>query len=254
MKLLLDIGNSRLKWAILEAQGLGAQQSQAYQASTPQTLCPLSWADLTPAAVWVANVAGHTVATTIQQHCQRQWGLTPTFIHSSAEAGGVRNGYQTPQRLGVDRWAALIGGAHYCAGPLCVVDCGTAVTLDILDAQRQHLGGFIMPGLRTQRHSLYQATDALPNLAATGATLPDPGVGLHWGQNTQTGVMLGTLYAVAGFIEKVMREAAAQMDGELSCLLTGGDARVVQAVLNGPCQPVPDLVLRGLAVIAGEKA
>ncbi len=159
----------------------------------------------------------------------------------------MRNHYHDPAALGADRWAALIAAHHLTAGPVCVIDCGTAVTIDALSADGDFLGGVILPGLRLLRTSLVQGTRSIRATDGDAATC--------LARSTADAVAAGTLFGLAGAVERVLAEHRQALGSEMSALITGADAGLVLSKLRAeaPVAEVSDLVLRGLALIA-EKA
>jgi type III pantothenate kinase len=155
------------------------------------------------------------------------------------------NGYTDPQRLGADRWAAVIGAFHSIGGPSCVIDAGTAITVDAVDKAGRHLGGLIAPGPQTTRRALAGATAALRDLGEGELALLC--------KDTRSAVTSGGWYAAAGFIEHIAAMLRKELGSELKFLLTGGDAERLKELLRTPLTLAPDLVLQGLAVLAGER-
>jgi type III pantothenate kinase len=239
--LLVDIGNSRVKWGlasdgrIVSGESFGSKDFAQF---------PASWQAMPPPAqVWIANVAGQKIAALFKTWIAQHWGLDPHFARSEAQRFGVVSGYTCPEKLGVDRWVALVGARHVCAGPVCVVDCGTALTFDVLDAKGQHLGGLIAPGLSLMRGALARGTHALPwteNLSEEGCFAHD----------TETAIAKGTGLAAVGLIERAFWDAAQYLGREPRLLLTGGDAPILETALNLSYEYWPDLVLEGLQVMA----
>ena len=196
-----------------------------------------AWSSLsTPDRLALASVSPSL--TPLLEHLVRQlWPDIP--IHhavSEAETCGVRNAYTEPHRLGVDRWMALIAARQLTTHPVCVVDCGSAVTIDVLDDKGQHLGGVIMPGLTMMRRALHRNTEQLP---FAQETYP-----LGLGTSTAAAIHNGTRYALLGAIERVI----ASQTKTLQVFLTGGDAETLLPDLKHPVQVNPDLVLQGLAL------
>jgi len=244
--LLVDIGNSRLKWAFWRAgelhpgmpfpsasQGLSGRLTQSWAALTP------------PAAVYAANVAGPCVEASLQAWVERHWGLPVRFARTEAEGGGVINGYRHPERLGVDRWLALVGLRRHYPLPACVLDCGTAITLDYLDAEGRHQGGLIAPGLQSMRSVLASKTHQLGGI--DDVTTVNPCLA----RDTHEGIQAGCLHACAGLIEKVVKELRQREDDELHLVMTGGDAAIIGQVLAYPHHQDEQLVLRGLSSLVG---
>lgn len=242
MIVLLDIGNTRVKAGLLGPGGLRPAGQAAWRASGLATT--LDALDLPAAGRAVAAVvAGAGVADTLEAWC-RDRGMTLARVRATAAAGGVRCAYPEPGRLGADRWAALVG-ARTLTGEAClVVDAGSAVTVDALAADGRHLGGFIVPGLALMARSLHQDTGDLAAFSAASAT----GEPEDFPTDTRPAIEEGAVLAVVGLV----REAAARMPGTGApkILLTGGDAARLVTHLEG-AREVPDLVLQGLAGLAG---
>jgi type III pantothenate kinase len=244
MILLVDLGNTRIKWGLLEGGCVVDKAGVAHSGAHVDVLLDRHWRMFSrPAQVVVANVAGETVAAAFGAWCWAHWRLRPRFIRPRTTAHGVTNAYAQPARLGADRWAALIGAWRHCGGPICIVGCGTAVTVDALDAEGRHLGGAIMPGLTAMRQALYQMT----------AGIPDEGEGelVLLARDTRSAVTTGAMYAVSGGIDRMNAELDMRLGG-MRRLLTGGDAAQLSPLLHHTYRIVPDLVLKGLAILTEE--
>ena len=241
--LLVDIGNTRVKWAQVHGGKLSAHAAAAHAGQPTARTWPVDWNAMPPPErIMVSNVAGPAVADSLRVHCQRQFRLAPEFLTPSARAAGVTNGYLEPAQLGADRWAAIIGAFAHYAGPLCVIGCGTAMTVDSVSRDGRHLGGLIAPGLGLMQRALSDAAPALPAEAGTQTEL--------FARDTRTAVTSGVRYAAVGFIERVVAEIRAQQGAETNLLLTGGDAERLQPQLRERFTLAPHLVLEGLAVLA----
>jgi len=241
MILLVDVGNSAIKWAALEQNNLSIQQYTSYKVNKLETILTQVWQSLNkPKMVWVSNVAGPHVGDIITNWTIQYWQCRPNFAKTTNCECGVTNGYKYPEQLGVDRWLALIGAYSLAAGMLCVVDCGTAFTLDVLTADGQHLGGIIAPGLSTMRTTLSQNTYKLENceqfLANSEFSLAN---------ETNNGIIFGTSYAMLGLLEYVM----IKLENRPKLIITGGDAFALKPFLSRTYRHIPDLVLQGLKAI-----
>jgi type III pantothenate kinase len=241
--LLIDIGNSRVKW------GLGKQGLIEPGKPFPTTdilsdnMLSSRWARTPrPAQIMVANVAGADIAHRLDAWAERCLGMPARFVSPEPRGFGVANAYHKPEKLGVDRWVALIGARHLVPGPVCVVDCGTAITVDALDAEGMHLGGVIAPGLAMMRRSLVAGTSELP--------FADGDFQGSLARETIAAIAIGTRQALAGLIERCFRQTAVALGVEPRLLLTGGDALAVAPSLTLPVELRPDLVLEGLLVIS----
>jgi type III pantothenate kinase len=244
MKLLVDAGNSRIKWAYLDGRELRDHRSIAHGGHKLDDVLATAWRELPkPSAVIVANVAGPMANHVINQLSQDYFGLTPAYMISSAQAGGVTSGYRDPARLGVDRWAALIGAFNRHGAPACVIDCGTAITLDAITREGRHLGGLIAPGIHLMRHALVGATAAITE----DKDGQDAGV---FAQDTHAAVAGGTLNAAVGLIERVSAQMLTGLGSDAKRLITGGDAERVLPHLQDGYRLMPHLVLEGLSIMA----
>jgi type III pantothenate kinase len=248
--LLVDIGNSRIKWASLikgklEHAGSAARAGEDNFAAEHDQ----HWRKIKkPRAVVVSNVAGAACAEALAAWTAERWQVQPRFVVAERKAFGVTNAYSKPERLGVDRWAALIAARRRFKGPVCVIDAGTAVTLDVLTEQGSHQGGLIIPGLEMMRHALLERTrDIQP---ATEA--PASGDISLLARDTRDGVNGGTLYALVAVIDRVVADVRTELGKDLTRVITGGDAETLLPLLAGTYHHHPELVLEGLAVIAEE--
>ena len=245
MILLLDVGNTRIKWAWHQAGWLGAMEVVVHRGQDLSAVLAQSLrAGVKPARVVVANVAGVPAEVAIEQWSGTYWGVRPEFVTSELFAHGVRNGYATPYQLGIDRWLGLVAARISGAGSCCVVSCGTAVTVDALTGDGVHLGGAIAPGFCLMRDALNTGTAqvrAEPEELKIPALLAD---------NTGDAVSAGIGYSLAGLVERAYRQLAQTQSTPPRCVITGGDAQRLGSYLSIPHTQVADLVLRGLARVA----
>ncbi len=239
--LLLDVGNSRCKWALIQA---GEWVRQGAAGNTEWTSLQHAFSRLPqPSRILVSNVAGEAMAQRLCGVCA-MWNLPLEFVTASAEQDGVRNGYERPERLGSDRWAALIAAWSRVHGACLVVNCGTATTVDALSAQGEFLGGIILPGVSLMQRSLATNT---AQLSAEQGTLQD------FPRNTADAIHSGMLHATLGAIQHQFGLLRTRC-GDVRCLLGGGAADVVQPHLGLPLERVDNLVLKGLQIIGESKA
>lgn len=251
MILLVDIGNSRVKWASLvkgrlehHGNALRGKDQDAFVADLEQ-----HWRKIKkPTAVLVSNVAGTAYADALAAWTVERWQVQARFIVAEHSAFDVTNAYSRPERLGADRWAAFIAARRHVRGPVCIIDAGTAVTIDVLNEQGVHQGGLIIPGLAMMRHALLAQTRGL--IPATAA--PASGDISLLARDTQDGINGGTLYALVAVIDRVVADVRTELNTELTRIITGGDADTLLPLLAGNYHHHPDLVLEGLAVIAEE--
>lgn len=236
--LLLDAGNSRVKWALIEG---GAWSQQGAAENLQVEMLRGIFADLPPPKkILASNVAGEKMAKQLQAACAI-WPCPIEFIASRKEQCGVRNLYQNTAQLGSDRWAALIAAWQQERKSCLVVNCGTATTVDALSGQGEFLGGLILPGIDMMQHSLVAGATSLGAAAITNG---------DWRQfpsNTADAIFTGAIQATVGAIYLQFEALAGQ--GATSCILSGGAADSVQPYLRMPLVRVDNLVLRGLQII-----
>lgn len=243
MSLVVDLGNSRCKWARVGAEGLAGHGVAAWDGDDVEALLDRCWgAAPVPARVLIANVAGAQAGERVAAWIARRWDAPCRFVSPQVQAHGVRCAYAEPATLGADRWAMLIAARREFVGPVAVVGCGTALTLDVLDEAEAHLGGLIAPGVSLMRRALHEHTRGLP-LAADGPLE-------LLARSTPAAITAGTLYAAAALVDRALADLAVQLARPFTFVLTGGEAERLRPLLGRDCVAVPDLVLRGLAVIS----
>ncbi len=242
MNLLVDIGNSRLKWAI---ENQGSISTPAVNSCFKEQLVPYfdeHWSQLNkPDKVIVSNVAGPDIQARLDRWLNDQWEISCKRFSSQRSAVGVVNGYTEPDRLGADRWACLIAVKKYFSIPACIVDCGTAITVDFIDESGIHKGGLIIPGLKLMERSLIENTCEIERLGQFNDGL--------LGTDTGSGIVRGILVAACGMIEKITSTLAEDYRCTPKILLTGGNAERISSDLNLSHKIIPDLVLRGLTAV-----
>lgn len=247
MILLLDAGNSRLKWAVLRNGHYEYGGVLEHSAGAIKELASAAWSSLdAPEAILIANVAGEALRRALNSWVKRHWRLTPEYLSATRDEFGISNAYGDPGRLGIDRWLALLAARELLKGPLCVVDCGTALTIDVLSQDNRHLGGLIIPGIQLMRDSL---TARAPTIREQIDQATSDQVSLL-GTDTGSAVAGGTVYAAVAVIDRVLSDLRADVGRHLRCILTGGDAPLLLPLLGSRVQHEADLVLQGLARIA----
>ncbi|MEM7207468.1 MAG: type III pantothenate kinase [Pseudomonadota bacterium] len=235
--LLVDIGNSRIKYAQLREGVL--EQSLALESTG--AIDSLSVQVKQCDGVFACTVANPKLAQILSELCERN-GVSCTWIDSTYPFNSQTHSYNNPAELGNDRWVAMAGARALYAGNLCVVDCGTATTVDYISAEGQHRGGIIFAGLQTMRRALSRHTQDLPDADAPVS---------FFSRSTDEAVASGSVTALCAGIDRVLDAAEEQFSNEIRVLIGGGEAERVRAYLCHEAEYVPDLVLRGLAVAAG---
>ena len=251
--LLVDLGNTRIKWARFGGGRLGRQQAAAHAGwTTADFLRALAPALRGVDAVLAVSVAGARLDRRFARAVVAACGHRPRFVAATRRAGGVTNGYRDIWRLGADRWVAAIGGYAWPPRqrrPVCVVDIGTAMTIDLVDARGRHLGGAIVPGPELMVKSLLRDTGGIRRRADGRAARARPGSSL-FARSTRDALEAGARHAVAATIDRAYAAARAATGTAPRLLLTGGAAGAVGRDLKSPHTVIPDLVLRGLAALA----
>jgi type III pantothenate kinase len=242
--LAIDVGNTRLKWAQYASPQPGAVllAQGAVFLETIDSLAETDWKVLPPPSSMLGCVvAGEGVKRRVEEQLEI-WDLEPRWVVSSREACGVHNGYDHPNRLGVDRWVAMIGARHRVLAqvgprPALVVMVGTAVTVDALDAQGHFLGGLILPGFGLMLRALEMGTAGLK--APTGEAVDFP-------TNTSDALMSGGADALAGAVERMYGKLRARTGQEPALVMSGGAAVKLAPITNLPFETVDTLIFDGL--------
>jgi type III pantothenate kinase len=244
---VVDIGNTRIKWALLRAGALAKHDGAVHRGELDAALAALN-AGL-PATVTravVANVAGAEIGARVRESLVRR-GITVEFVAATAERCGVRCAYADPGRLGVDRWLGVLAAFAFARGAACVVSAGTAVTFDAVAADGRHLGGLIMPSARLMAQALDRETS---NIGSTPPAGSAP-VGLELlGRDTAAAVGHGALLALSGAVDRAVVRVAQVLGSRPLVYLTGGDAATLAGWLETAVEIRADLVLEGLALVA----
>lgn len=242
---VVDIGNSYLKMARWDGERLTAHQRVRHR-----DLLGADWqsgledARMRGDSVYIASVADQSVEQVFEAWLLSRGHDLPIYLKSVREACGVRNAYRKPRNLGVDRWCAMIAARVQQAGPLCVVDAGTAMTVDWVDGDGRHRGGLIMPGPTLQGDSLFTGTRHVH----VGSGLPNT----MFADNTEDAVISGVCYGCASLIETAVQSIAEDTGETPALFLTGGEADRIMPLLKTPAVVEQDLVLRGVVCLAAE--
>jgi type III pantothenate kinase len=245
--LLLDVGNTFVKWGRYRAGAKGAAGASCLESGhallAEITDLAAGWRSLrAPAKIVMSNVAGTRARSTLLRLIEI-WpdAPAPYWVISKAEQCGVKNGYRNPEQLGSDRWAAMIGARSLVDGqPVLAVVCGTATTIDFVNAAGHFTGGVILPGVGLMIRSLHEGTAALPD--ADGQFTEHP-------TQTVDAIVSGCQHAQSGAIERLFCQHRANYP-DLACLLSGGAAKALAPRLSIPFRLHDNLVLEGLHRIA----
>ncbi|WGK90041.1 pantothenate kinase [Pseudomonas migulae] len=244
MILELDCGNSFIKWRLLEADarqtvGEGVVDSNLALLESLSALKGLALTFCRLVSVRTAEETGALITLLTDT-----FGVSVVCAAPAREMSGVRNGYEEFERLGLDRWLAMLGGFQLASGACLVLDFGTAVTADFVAGDGEHLGGFICPGMPLMRNQLRTHTRKIRygDLAAERAM-----ESLVPGRTTVEAVERGCSLMLRGFVLTQLELARSYWGADFSVFLTGGDAGLVSEIVP-EAKVVPDLVFVGLAM------
>ena len=242
--LLVDHGNSRIKWA-LSGGGRWTPGDPIEVRGKETDFSPLEGIEALQ-RILVSNSAGPQALACLEDFCRSQWDLKPKMLRAKASQCDVTNSYADPESLGSDRWLAMIAARQFCKGPLAVIDCGTAITCDALSADGVFLGGVINAGPETAAQALLSKAAHLDlnEMRFTGIFNTD----------TSSAVGSGSLVFAVGGVERVLTEFRAKLGEDFQVLMTGGWAKTLMPLMNVDAAVYPDLVLKGIQVIAGQEA
>ena len=249
MILQVDIGNSRIKWRLLDKHNsvmAGSQSTSSILSGEPLVLQGIT----SVSEVRAASVANPAVIAPLQRQLAQRFSVSIKMAQVSAKAGAVTCGYKNPQQLGVDRWLAVLAAYQQFPERLLVVDAGSAITLDLVSPEGQHQGGYIIPGLRLMNEALQKGTEAIDVKSNDASDLLNPG------EDSQQAVNKGCLMAAVAAVEKLASQHPIRV------VVTGGDAEVLLNGLNSTSDSLdkelirpkyilthcPDLVLDGLSI------
>ena len=251
MILLIDAGNTRIKWAVVDTIVLAPTEAplwldQGSVSHAEMSTLQVTWAGLPVSRVLMSNVAGEQMQhalTSLLASCVD--GVEPERFISSRECAGIKNTYQQATQLGCDRFASAIAAhALFPLRALLVVTCGTATTIDAVTADGTFIGGMILPGLQLMAQSLARNTAQLPQIAES--------ISLHqiFADNTDQAITSGCINAQVGAIIRAYETLAGMRAHPVSCIISGGAAKFLTPHLRIDFKHVENLVLTGLCIVA----
>ena len=249
--LAIDVGNTRIKWALFDAARPGAtlRAHGVEFLDHIDRLAEGAWAHLpAPTHMLGCLVAGDAVRRRVAEQMEL-WDVPARWVVPSQEEAGVVNGYDHPTRLGADRWVAMIGARHRMlaqgpARPLIVVMVGTAVTVEAIDTQGRFLGGLILPGHGIMLRALESGTAGLH--VPTGEVRMFP-------SNTSDALTSGGTYAIAGAVERMYQHLLQHCGQEPACVMAGGAGWKMAPSMARPFELVENLIFDGLLEIASRR-
>ena len=242
MILLIDIGNTRIKWKFYSEEDESEASGFIYEAvnliSNLNKVFNSSESHVS--RVYISNVAGDEIKSKIYQWVADRFGIEPLFAVSSSEKCGLISAYTPADSLGVDRFLAMIGAKLLNDQPKVVVDCGTATTVDCINMNNEFIGGLILPGVGLMRKSLSSGASALEILA------DDKNID-YFSTDTASAILSGTVLSTSGVIENAVSQLTLNCGADVSCIITGGDGNFIRSHLEIEAEYHPDLVLKGLS-------
>ena len=249
MILTVDIGNSRIKWAlwqteIIVARGVAAHEGDKSASSLDKLLSNVE----KPSCVFAVCVAGDEMQQALSEWVRQHWQLNVEYLKTQKQYKNIINAYQNPEQHGADRWAAVVAGHQsFPDYPVCVISAGTAITFDLIDKSGRHLGGYILPSYATMHAALLADTANVVstfNGQSAEDSIPD---------NTDDAVNQGLHKLLQAGIRELCQFSQATMGESMQIVITGGSAKMI---MNYSGLPVmhhkPDLVMQGLYSIMSQ--
>ena len=249
MILVADLGNSRIKWGRVgyeakDGDALEQHEGIRYGEEGLEHALEEAWGALeAPMAVVYCAVAPESVVSELVHYVSSRWDMRAARLAPVKEAYGVVCAYDEPRQLGADRWAALVAARAMSPDRgAVVVDAGTAITVDGLDADGTHVGGVILPGVRLMRRALGEGTARIGSVGGGEVELNT--------HNTASAVATGTVLGSAAAVNRIVNDYMSLVGADSRLLMCGGEAQLLSTHISTEFEHVPDLVLRGLCIVA----
>lgn len=249
MNLLLDIGNTNVKWAWHDGalQNIGELRYEDVEVS--DIVNEIADNDIIATGIWIASVADDEFTEELAEALADEYDVEAVYVEVEIDAFDIHVAYLHPERLGVDRWLAMIGARAMVDGPICVADAGTALTIDGLLDDGTHVGGLICPGMHLMQDSVLEETADIARHAVDRPT----DVQL-FADDTAAAILSGSVFAAVALIEYAADELE-RISGDLpEVFLTGGGAAAIAPLMGLEVHVLRELVLRGLAIVVEEEA
>ena len=243
MQLLLDIGNSSVNWAIEKKDDFSSSGAFAYSNETFQQDVAENFSNIkTPSSVIVSNVAGNEIFHSLNNWTNTQWQLECWQPEVLTEYKHLKNSYQDTTQMGLDRWLSMVASWEMNQSALCLVSCGTALTIDLIDNNGSHLGGYIIPGIELMQKALVDNT-----VQINSDIKKEPSI--SYANDTQTAINNGAFIATVSMIDNVIDRFLTELNTEAKCIISGGMANLMQPLLRHSFSYEPNLVLKGLSIL-----
>ena len=244
--LLVDIGNTRVKWALAEAGILTTPARAAPHSKIDSVFAAWTALASPPSAVRLVNVNPAPVAAQVTQWVRQHWQRESEVVRAAHAGGGIEVAYPVPEQLGADRWLAMVAAQAKGLLPACLIDAGSAITVDVVHADGRHEGGLILAGIAAQAAGLQAITPGLPVMDRP-ELVDDPGRIERFATSTPDALAIGSLRGTAAALDGLIAQARQAIDAPLTVVITGGDAPTLRALMVEETDHRPDLVLEGLA-------
>ena len=237
--LQLDVGNTSAKWRLVNGNEVSDRGD--YRPNDESSQQRLLGCSESLDHIWISSVIAPASEIRLSRLLESQWGVTPWFARSQVCTGSLVNSYSDPSRMGVDRWLAMVGGREWTKSKVCVIDAGSALTVDIVGATGRHEGGYIIPGVALMERALLLDTDRV-------RFNEDIGHALTPGTSTAQAVRHGIALAQAGAVSLALNQAGSE---PIALLFCGGAGEALMQLVDRGGEMVPDLVFEGLEIMAG---
>jgi type III pantothenate kinase len=243
MKLLLDIGNTSVNWVLQEQDKFTSDGVFNYRKdSLEKDLQDNLLLSVKPSDVLVSNVAGADVYYSLNAWVKKQWQKECWQPSVSNKFKELKNSYSDTQQMGLDRWLAMVASWEEYKTALCLVGCGTALTIDVINTDGEHLGGYIIPGIELMQRALVSSTEQINVTAKNQASLA-------YANDTQTAVNNGTFLAAVSMIDRVLDKFSKESKSQPKCIISGGMAESIKPLLGHAFEYKQNLVLTGLSML-----
>ena len=246
--ILIDAGNSCLKLSIIDLLTDSELFFSIFDYHNLYENLSSQLVEFSIQNVVISNVNSPMIFHIVSDVSFNLWGITTHIVITEQNKYGITTLYSNPRLLGSDRWLALIAARTRSEKALCVIDCGSAVTIDVLNEENVHLGGFITPGLSLLRKTLGQNTSKLPLMIDDDFSSNDSSA--YYATNTHDAISAGTLYQLSAYLEHIIAEIKIDVCDNIECIITGGDAIIAQKLISHHLIYREKLVLDGLKFVA----
>lgn len=249
--LAIDIGNSRIKWALFIDGLIKEDGSSGYSYEDFENKLELSCLPDVAETVMVSCVAGDELKGRFEKWASKNAYTNIEFAITCNQQHGIVNSYLRPEKLGVDRWLAMVAAYRECEAKqdelICVIDCGTAITIDVLNSGGVHQGGLIMPGYQVMIQSMFQGAKNIKNEKKSFLEVSHS-AGL--GNSTADALVKGCSQIIVQGISGIISGYQKESTSILRCIVTGGDGCWISSALTIENVYDPFLVLKGLNIVS----